>query len=453
MWRSSEDSLSAWFRDPNRKPLILRGARQVGKSTLVRNWCAAQGLELLELNLELEKLRTLTEGPANGPGKLPSIRDVLDEIQLKRNQRITSKTLLFLDEVQEQPELIRLLRYFYEERPELPVVAAGSLLEIVLKTEEISFPVGRVEFMHLGPMTFGEFLRATGQEILLERLKHLRVGPAEHELAKASFRDYLYVGGMPKAVSVYAAEKSLVPVRMIQEQLIQTYLSDFPKYNSRIASTGIQEIFRASVANIGKKAIYQRFAHGAQSRDIKRVIELLIDARILIPAFHSEGSGVPLGAQVDRSIFKLYFLDVGLMNAMLRVDLETIDQEMKNHFVSKGIMAEQFVAQHLNAARGDRFEPELSYWLKDKGSQKGEVDFLIESHREVIPIKVKSVGAGHLKSLFYFAKEKHSARAVRFSLRPPGTELVRHKIGQETVAIELRNVPIYCAEWVLDPRT
>jgi hypothetical protein len=441
MRRNAEASLTAWFKDKTRKPLILRGARQVGKSTLVRNWSASQGLDVLEVNLELYKLKSPKK-------ETVSIPEILDEIQLRQNQRITPRTILFLDEIQEQPELIRILRYFYESRPDLAVIAAGSLLEMVLKSEEISFPVGRVEFLHLGPMSFGEFLEATGQELLLESLRSGRSGPVEHELAKTSFRNYLYVGGMPKAVSVFANEKSLVPVRMIQEQLIQAYLSDFPKYNSRIASSRIQEIFRASVINIGKKVIYQRFSSGAQSRDIKRVIELLIDARILLPSFHSEGSGVPLGAQIDRSVFKLYFLDVGLMNAMLRVDLETLDQELKNHFISKGAMAEQFVAQHLNGIRGDRFETELNYWLKDKGSQKGEIDFLIEDAREVIPVEVKATGVGHLKSLFYFAKEKHIRRAIRLSLLPAGREPGRHKIGETTVQIELENIPIYCAEWI-----
>ncbi len=441
MRRQAESSLSAWFRDRNRKPLILRGARQVGKSTLVRNWCQSEGLDLLEFNLERERFRALRD-------EVPTVSALLDELQLRKNSRIGPRTIIFFDEIQEQPELIRFLRYFYEERSDLAVISAGSLLEIVLKTEAISFPVGRVEFLHLGPMTFGEFLRATGRDLLAGQLAKGVCGEVEFELGRAAFREFLYVGGMPEAVSVFAEEKSLVPVRMIQDQIVQAYLADFPKYNSRIDSTRIQEVFRSSVGNIGKKMIYQRLASEAQSRDIKRVVQLLVDARILLTAFHSSGGSVPLAGQADRSVFKPYFLDVGLMNAMMRMDLDTIDLEMKNQFNTKGVLAEQFAAQHLNGIRGDRLEPELHYWLRDKGAQKGEIDFLIENAQEVLPVEVKSGAPGKMKSLFHFSEERQCARAIRLSLAPPGVQSARHRIRDQDIGMNLWNVPLFAVEWL-----
>ena len=442
MRRVAEEHLTEWFTNKDRKPLILRGARQVGKSTLVRLWSAARGLDLIEFNLEKEKIKSLDN-------ETLSINQVLDEIQLKKNKKITDQTLIFFDEIQEQPKLLSFLRYFYEERPEIAVISAGSLLEIALKSENFSFPVGRVEFYHLGPMSFKEFLWANNQNLLADKLDQLDFGSSIHQIAKESFMNFLYVGGMPKAVDVFVKEKSLVPVRDVQEQILQAYLADFPKYNSRIKYERIQRVFRSCLHELGKKVIYQRFDPDSQSRDIKRVIELLIDARVLTPSFHSDGNSVPLAGEIDRSIFKLYFIDVGLMNAMLRIDFETIDVEMKNNFNTKGIMAEQFVAQHLNQVMGPSLQPELFYWLRDKGIQKGEVDFLLENKQKIVPIEVKSVGSGHLKSLFYFSKEKKVNMAIRFSLMPFGIEKIKHEIEGEVIVMNLVNLPIFATQWCI----
>jgi len=443
MRRVAEEHLTKWFASRDRKPLILRGARQVGKSTLVRLWCAAQGLELIEFNLEKEKIISLK-------GETLKLNHVLDEIQLKKNKKINERTLIFFDEIQEQPALLSFLRYFYEERPEIAVISAGSLLEIALKDEDFSFPVGRVEFYHLGPMSFKEFLWANDQSLLVDEIKKLEFGKSVELLAKESFRNFLYVGGMPKAVATFVRERSLVPVREIQEQILQTYMADFPKYNSKIKYDRIQRIFNSCIQQLGKKTIYKRFDSDSQSRDVKRVIELLIDARVLIPCYHSDGNSVPLKGEMDDAIYKLYFIDVGLMNCMLRIDDETIDSEMKNKFNTKGIMAEQFVAQHLNQVSGGSMQPELFYWLRDKGSQKGEIDFLIEKSQNIVPIEVKSVGSGHLKSLFYFSKEKKSKVAIRLSLMPYVVEKIKHMIDGETIYVQLVNLPIFAAQWCLE---
>ena len=272
MKRIAELHLSHWFTKKTRQPLIIRGARQVGKSTLVRLFCESQKLQLIEINLEKTKLLSVATDDFD-------IQKVLDEIQLKTKKRIDEKTIIFLDEIQESPQLLKSLRYFYEERPELAVISAGSLLELALKKESISFPVGRVEFYHLGPMTFTEFLWATNNHFLQEKLESLDFSPAVTALAKAQLQNYYYVGGMPKAVKTFVEEKSLVSVRDIQNQILQTYVADFPKYNSRIQVERIDRVFNSTITQLGKKIIYQKIDPGSQARDTRRILDLLIDAR------------------------------------------------------------------------------------------------------------------------------------------------------------------------------
>jgi predicted AAA+ superfamily ATPase len=442
MRRIAEKYLQDWFSKKNRMPLILRGARQVGKSTLVKIFCESQEIDLIEINLEKEKLKSASL-------ETFSIQDVLDEIQFKTKKIISKNSIIFLDEIQEQPKLLSALRYFFEERPDVAVIAAGSLLEIALKTENFSFPVGRIEFYHLGPMTFTEYLWATNNNLLATKIANLDFSPGVHEKAKAELRKYYYVGGMPYAIKTYIESKSLVPVRAIQEQILQAYTADFPKYNSRIQVDRIQRVFAATVQQLGKKIIYQRIDSNAQAKDTRRVIELLIDARVLLPCLHSDGNNIPLLGEADSSIQKLYFLDVGLMNCLMRLDLEAIDLEFENNFNTKGIISEQFVAQHLAYIYGGSIPPELFYWLKDKGSQKGEIDFLLQNKNKITPIEVKSTKGGHLKSLFYFAKEKKKTNAIKISMDEYSVENVVHKIDEKAVALNLTNLPLYAVGSVL----
>lgn len=442
MRRFAQVDLKSWYHRKTRMPLVLRGARQVGKSTLVRLFCQDEELDLLEVNLEKDFLRSVEGEHFNLP-------DLLDEIQLLKKKKITKKTLIFLDEIQERPKLLKYLRYFYEERPDLAIIVAGSLLEIAMKSENFSFPVGRVEFYHLGPMTFKEFLLATGQELLSEKIDNLEFSPAVESIARESFKKYLYIGGMPKAVATFVEDKSLVEVRKIQDQILQTYMADFPKYNDRMKLDRIQKVFYASALQIGKKVIYQRFDRDSQSREIKRTIELLLDARVLLACCHSDGNSVPLAGEADISVQKLYFLDVGLLNCLLKLDLNVIDDELKNNFNTKGSMMEQFVAQHLNHIEGHSNAPALYYWLRDKGIQKGEIDFLLQKGQKIIPVEVKSVGAGHLKSVFYFAKEKKSPLLVRVSNLPFKKERIKHIIEGQEIGIEKIDLPVWAIESIM----
>lgn len=445
MRRLAQEDLSHWLHKKGRLPLILRGARQVGKSTLVRLFCEDNRLELIEINLEKGRIQSAEQ-------ERFELQELLDEIQIQSRKTLNDKSLIFFDEIQEQPALLERLRYFQEERPEIAVIAAGSLLEHALEGEKFSFPVGRVEFYHLGPMTFQEFLIATGNEKLVKELQSqlsaLHASNAADTAALSVFRQYLYVGGMPKAVRTFVEEKSLANVRETQNQILQAYAADFPKYNARIQSERVQRVFQACAQNVGKKIIFQHLDPHSKSRDIRRIVELLIDARLLLPCVHSDGNTVPLGGESDLSIQKTYFIDVGLMIAMLKLGLDVIDEELKHAFNSKGVIAEQFVAQHLAFLDGNSSSPSLHYWLRDKGPQKGEVDFLIEHGPTIVPIEVKSTSSGHLKSAFYFAKEKKNPLLVKASVSKLHVEDSKHKIKEDYVPLRILNLPLYAIEWI-----
>lgn len=441
MERHAEGHLWAWFNKKDRRPLIIRGARQVGKSTLVKLFAQRNKLEILEINLEKTRLASVAQENFD-------IQALLDEVQLKSKKKISEKTIIFFDEIQESPPLLKFLRYFYEEKPEIAVIAAGSLLEIALKKEDFSFPVGRVEFFHLGPMTFSEFLRATNNDFLLSKIMSKDFSEAFVNEAKQQLKLYYYIGGMPKAVSTYVSENSIKSVRDIQEQILQAYIADFPKYNSRIDVSRVEKVFYSVINQIGKKIIYQKLDEGRNSRDIKKALELLIDARVILKCNHSNANSVPLMGEMDDSIFKIYFLDVGLVNAIMRLDFDNIDHEMKNNFNTKGMIAEQFVAQHLAYLHNETRGPELFYWLRDKGSQKGEIDFLIQRGDQIFPIEVKSSSAGHLKSLFYFVKEKRKKKAVKVSLDDYSIESISHMIDGDKIEVELESLPQFAIETI-----
>lgn len=245
---------------------------------------------------------------------------------------------------------------------------------------------------------------------------------------------------MPEVVQEYVNSSSLVRMREIQEQIIQAYIADFPKYNRRIDTTRISRVFAASALEVGKKVIYKRFDSESKSREVKRVIELLIDARVLLPTFHSDANTIPLEGEADLSVFKLYFLDVGLLNAILKLDIEAIDSNIKNNFNTKGVIAEQFVAQHLCFVNGHEKRPSLFYHLRDKGSQKAEIDFVIEKNGRILPIEVKATAVGHLKSLMQFMQSKDCEVGMKFSLSPFSEEFITLKNGQRK---KLINVPLY----------
>ena len=439
MERLALADLKRWMHSRTRKPMVLRGARQVGKSTLVRLFARRENLDLVEFDLERERLNSLKTEEFE-------LSRLLDEIQLKKKKRLGQETLIFFDEIQALPKLLSSLKYFYEQAPELKVIAAGSLLEIALASNKggFSFPVGRIEFHHLGPMSFKEFLWATQRHFLDEKLQHFEFSPEVHKTAIAALKDYYYVGGMPEAVKVFSEDQSLATMRELQEQIIQAYEADFPKYNKRINVQRIARVFRAIALATGKKMIYSKLDRESASKDIKRIVELLVDAKVVLPCVHSDANQTPLLGESDPRIFKPYFLDIGLLNALLKLDFDTIENEFQNRFSTKGMIAEQFVAQHLNFFQGPSPTPGLVYHLRDKGTQKAEIDFLIERKGRIYPIEVKAAPKGHLKSLKYFCRNKKSPLGIKMSL--DAFSIDPHFVDET----KLVTLPLYAIEYLKD---
>lgn len=442
MKRNALHDLKAWYARTKRKPLVLRGARQVGKSTLVRLFAEEQGLDLFEVNLEKRPLRTIQEEGF-------STELLLQEIEVVCNKRLSSKSLIFIDEIQAQEKMIRALRYFYEDHPEISIIAAGSLLDLFLEELEQG-PVGRIEYYHLGPMRFTEFLEAAGENLLVEYIKNPRESfmEAVHARCVARYKEFLFVGGMPEAVATYISTKSPVEVRRVQESIIETYRNDFSKYAKHSQIHRLRTIFDYIPGHIGEKVKYSEISRDERARELKIALDLLIKARVAIPVFHANATSIPLRSHKDETTFKLYFLDVGLVSALQRMPWTDFNDIFSKDLVFKGALAEQFVAQHLYYSSEGSMEPELFYWLRDRKKQNAEVDFIYPADNVLVPIEVKAESVGHMRSLLVFMSEKKWVLAVKLSLEKLGSEFVEKGVkgAPEPVIFELRTIPLYLIE-------
>lgn len=439
MKRIYEDDLFTWYNSKDRKPLILRGARQVGKSTLVRLFAQKQGLDLIEINLEKKQFHSLKTEQFD-------IQEWIIEIESIAKNKVNQKTLIFLDEIQVQVKALAMLRYFYEEKPEIAIISAGSLLEIALHNEEVSFPVGRVSFMWIGPMTFGEFLIAEGSSDLYQRLLENNILKLHHQMLLDELKKYYFIGGMPKSIKTYIETKSLIEVRSIQEEILQTYQEDFPKYGKRINTDRLTTIFKQLAFHLGKKIIYQHLDHESKSLEIKKCIELFIKANIIVPTYHTDANGLPLKSQMDTNVFKIYFLDIGLVNCLHEFSWDGFNKIFDETFSTKGYLAEQFVAQHLAYHLNKKSQPELMYWLRDKNINKAEIDFITSAQSEIFPIEIKSQSGGKLKSLKVFAEEKNQLKAIKLSKNWFEKEIL--PISENRV-LEVDAWPLYAIEGLI----
>lgn len=441
MKRHASQDLEKWLKAKKRKPIVLRGARQVGKSTLIRNFAQENNLTLFEINLEKIKLHTTqTDGI--------DLQKLIQEIEFIKEERISNKTLLFFDEIQEDPKLLMALRYFYEERPDIPVIAAGSLLEFALNAKDFSMPVGRIEYFYLGPMSFTEFLLAMGKTLLLDALTQLPqpVPEIAHTQLLNLFREYLFVGGMPEAVATYIESKNALEVRRVHHSILSTYQDDFGKYSTKAHMGRLRQIFNFVPGHLGQKIKYSTIDAHEKSRDLKHAIELLIQARILIPCYHTNATALPLAALKDESVYKLYFLDVGLVNTLQNASWEQLVLQKINSEVIKGAIAEQFTAQHLYYLNSTQMPPELFYWLRDKKNQNAEVDFIINIGEEIIPVEVKASSNEHIKSMVIFAALKKIKWGIKISQVELQTKNIDQKSSIDSSKFKLINVPFYAIE-------
>jgi uncharacterized protein len=441
MKRKEEAYLTEWYKSPHRKPLIIRGARQVGKSTLVRLFCQENGLQLIELNFEqTHTLRSMFA--SNEPIK------IIQSLEILYNQRIDlEKAVLFLDEIQANPAAILSLRYFFEHIPQLAVIAAGSLLEFALEQYELSMPVGRIEYLFMGPMTFEEFLDAMGADQLLTYLRTYtledEIPQAIHEKALEYLRTYHLLGGMPEVIKIFKETGSLHQADRIKYSILNTYRDDFAKYKSRMELSKLQEVFDKLGTTVGKKIKYVEVLPQERSAVTDRILTLFVYARILYRAYRCSANSLPLKAEINRKISKGVLLDIGLYLALCGLSIADLSQDKELFFSNKGELAEQFIGQHLLYGQPSYMNPELYYWCREKAQSSAEVDFVIQQGNAILPIEVKSGKTGTLRSLHLFMELKQLPLALRFSTNTPAVETVTSSLPHSNFRYTLITLPLY----------
>lgn len=445
MKRQAEEYLKRWYCKNNRKPLIIRGARQVGKSTTVRDFARKNSLELIEVNLE--KFKKLNE--IFGTKNIPEICRELEYLT-GSDLSVSNNKLLFLDEIQATPEAIACLRYFREEMPDLAIISAGSLLEFTLSQHNYSMPVGRIEYLYMGPMNFIEYLTALEQSQLIELLNNFMWGNSfpqtAHDRLCEHLRDFLVVGGMPEAVDTFIKTASINEAIDVQISIIETYQDDFAKYGRQSQLNEIQNVFQYVPLAAGKKIKYSNINPHQPARVVKTAIDLLDKAGIIIRVNHSDATGIPLKANMNTKQFKLYFLDIGLLNNICGTRHLNMDTLRTSHFINEGNIAEQFIAQHLLYSNRPNTKPELFYWLREGKSNNAEVDFVIPIENQITPIEVKAGRSGTLKSLHQFVATRDASTCLRFDLNTPSRQEVEHRLpNKNTSRFSLVSLPIYMA--------
>ncbi len=427
MKRFADQELSKWKHRKRRKPLIVRGPRQVGKTYSIRSFGESQFdtilLADLERNPELHRIFS---------GKLEA-KQIIADLEILLSQKIQpGKTLLFIDEIQACPRAIAALRYLYEEMPDLHVIAAGSLLEFAMK--EISFPVGRIQFLQLYPLCFVEYLSAIGHNeaagILLESPK--AVSEPVHALLCEELRKYFFIGGMPESVLSYVESGSMQEAFEVQAEICETYRMDFAKYRPQVNKDCLNSVLTSLSQNVGQQIKYSRLATGFSNPTMRKAFDLLAMAKIITKIPSADPSGLPLGASSSDKVFKCLMVDIGLMRYLtgMPVDVEYQKAELLN--IYQGGMAEQFVGQEMLLSQNGS----LHYWSRQAKSSSAEVDYLAIIDGKICPIEVKSGPSGRLKSLHLLLKTyQNCPKGIVFSTGP------YRELAEERISF----VPLYYA--------
>ena len=412
MRRDIEKELILWKAQKEKYPLIIRGARQVGKSYLVETFGKTHFQNNVVVNLEFQpQLKDCFK--SLDPSEIINKLQLILGVQIKEDN-----TLLFLDEIQECPQAIMALRYFKEKMPKLSIIAAGSLLEFVMRSPDFKMPVGRIQFLYLEPMSFSEYLDAAGNQNLREFISDVKltdsIDDVIHKKLLELLRIYIIVGGMPAALTEYLSSKDLMNCQRIQTALLQTYRSDFGKYAKISQHKYLQKVFDTAPRMAGQRIKYSNIDPDTRSRDLKNALNLLTLAGIVRPIYLTKASGLPLGAQINEQRFKINFLDVGLMqNSCGLQGRLSIEEDFMQ--INAGSVAEQFVGQELTAYSDRHQQVGLYFWAREKRGSMAEVDYVINIGSDIFPVEVKSGKEGRLKSLRMFIEEKKSRLGIRFS--------------------------------------
>ncbi len=443
MKRSCMSYLKKWLTLPDRKPLVIRGARQVGKTWLVRHFAESTGMRLVEFNFEKRSGKEVVPlFESDDPHEI--IQSIERQLTIKIDPQ---NTLLFLDEIQAEPHLFAKLRWFYEDMPELPVVAAGSLLEFVLGTDRMRVPVGCINYMYMEPLSFIEFLLAMDQEQLVEVIRSFSwekgISSAAHDQLMRFFKQYTYIGGMPKVVNSWAESKSLELVNMERQHILKTYMSDFGKYGSKVSRDLLANVVDVVPKSLGKQLVYTSIDPSEDKPQVMQALSWLNQARIVHTVNATAANGLPLKAEINTKFVKAILLDSGLCEASLDLTLSELEDVEEITMVNKGGIAEQMVGQLLRTIVPYYIEPALYYWLSLKKGSDAEIDYIIQHKRIIVPIEVKAGNTGSLRSLHSFMKLKKLSTAVRICSGVPGVSTIKAETENGPVEYELRSIPFY----------
>ncbi|MCE2963234.1 MAG: ATP-binding protein [Chitinophagales bacterium] len=373
----------------------------------------------IEVNFELEpELTAIFE-------TLTDINELCRQISLLKGVQIKDgQTLLFLDEIQVSSLVIHKLRYFYELRPNLHVIAAGSLLEFAI-TESPSFGVGRIRSLFMMSFSFSEYLLALKEDILVDALRDLSpshpLPEAVHQKCLRHLKNYIVIGGMPEAVASFVKHVDILRVQKVLDDLIVSYQADFPKYKTRISTDRLIEVFGSLFYQVGSKYKYSNKVSALNSEQIRNSLYILEKAGLIYAITHSDCNGIPLGAEINPKRKKYIVLDTGIYQRILGLDFSQFLLENDVEFINKGKIAELFVGLELLKNNSFHQPPELYYWHREKQGSQAEVDYVIQKHNKIIPIEVKASAQGKMKSMQLFIEEKKPDFGVRTSMENGGS--------------------------------
>jgi len=410
--RQIDKELLAWKNSPRKKPILLRGARQVGKTNTVRK-LSKQFENYLEINFEEDKqVQSVFSGNLS-----PS--EICENISAIYNVEINpGKTLLFFDEIQKCIPAIESLRFFYEKMPELHVIAAGSLLEFAL-AEIPSYGVGRIRSMFMYPLSFNEFLSAINEDKLMglkqQASPQERLNGAIHEKLLNYFKKFIMLGGMPEVISTYVQTKDFNLCGQVIDDLIISFNDDFAKYKDRVPVSRIGDVFNSVVMQAGTKFIYSKATSHSNQKQIKEALGLLIKAGLVVPVKHTSGNGIPLGAEVNLKKQKMLLFDTGIFLRILDFDIGEMLFTKDFDIVNKGSVAEQFVGLEMIKEKSCYQKQDLYYWHREARNSNAEVDYIFAKNGEIYPVEVKAGTKGSMQSMYLFLQTKNRDKGIRVS--------------------------------------
>ena len=416
MKRHIEIELKKWKSNKEPIPLLIRGARQVGKSYTIEKFAKENFDNYIVINFEYEpeykKFFEETLNPETILEKISALKNIKPRI---------GKTLVFLDEIQLCPQAILSLRYFYEKMPGFHIIGAGSLLDFVLNSGEISIPVGRIQYLFMQPMSFYEYLDLR-HDSLLDYLRKVKlqegIDPTIHKQLLKYLREYFILGGMPKVIDKYIETSNFLDPLLVQTRILQSYKDDFGKYAKHAKHKYLEKVFERAPKTVSNKFKYSHIDPELRTNDLKEALELLIQAGLIHKIKRTSGAGLPLEAESSEKHFKALMLDIGLMQKQLGTNKGIIDEIIKAedfHSIASGALAEQFVGQELIAYQSPYEERRTYFWQRDKKNSEAEIDYLISNKAKVVPIEDKAGKTGKLRSLRVFMKEYSTSFALRIS--------------------------------------